>query len=93
MYENEDVYKICEVSESLLNCIYDVVIGLIIGFLILFVFVIVVVIWVKKCLYEIKVILYRIFCYYFWDKYCVDNELLVEYDVYVFFDDSNIYIC
>uniref|UniRef100_A0A8W8I2F8 TIR domain-containing protein n=1 Tax=Magallana gigas TaxID=29159 RepID=A0A8W8I2F8_MAGGI len=91
-FENEDVYKIREVSESLLNCTYDVAIGLTIGFSILLALVIVAVIWAKKCPYETKVILYRIFRYHPWDKYRVDNELLAEHDAYVSFDDSNIHI-
>lgn len=91
-FEDEDVYKIREVSENLLNCTYDVAIGLTIGFSILLALVVVAVIWAKKCPYETKVILYRIFRYHPWDKYRVDNELLAEYDAYVSFDDGNIHI-
>lgn len=89
---DDDVYLIREVTERLLNCTYDVAIGLTIGFAILLSLVIVSVIWAKRCPYETKVILYRIFRYHPWDKYRVDRELLAEYDAYVSFDDNNIHI-
>ncbi|XP_062594966.1 slit homolog 1 protein-like [Saccostrea cucullata] len=91
-HEKDDVYKIREVTESLLNCTYDVAIGLTIGFAILLTLVIVAVVWAKRCPYETKVILYRIFRYHPWDKYRVDRELVAEYDAYLSFDDTNIYI-
>ncbi|XP_062594973.1 protein toll-like [Saccostrea cucullata] len=91
-YEKDDVYKIREVTERLLNCTYDVAIGLTIGFAILLTLVIVAVIWAKRCPYETKVILYRFFRYHPWDKYRVDRELVAEYDAYVSFDDNNIHI-
>ncbi|KAK3096537.1 hypothetical protein FSP39_001113 [Pinctada imbricata] len=57
--DDKDV-KITDVTESFLNCNYDVEIGLAIGFGILLVIVIIIVIWAKRCPYETKWVLRKL---------------------------------
>ncbi|OWF53952.1 toll-like receptor Tollo [Mizuhopecten yessoensis] len=91
-FEEEEQFAIMQVTNSLLDCSYDLVIGLAVGFGVLLVVVVVIVVWAKQCPYETKVLLYRFFGFHPRDRYIVDKEVGTESDIYVSFDDENIHI-
>ena len=87
-----DPILITSVTESLLNCNYDIEIGLAIGFGLLLILVVIVVVWAKRCPYETKVLVYKFLRIHPQDKYKVDEQETTEHDLYVSCDDEDIHI-
>lgn len=91
-FQDTDEFIIRDLTRSLLNCSYDLLIGMAIGFGVLFVVVLILVIWAKRCPYETKVLLFRFSGFHPRDRYIVDEDSGTQYDVYVSFDDDDIHI-
>nr|CUV66812.1 toll like receptor-1 [Mimachlamys nobilis] len=91
-YDEETQYTIIDVTSTLLDCSYDLLIGLAVGFGVLLVVVLIAMVWAKRCPYETKVLLYRFFGFHPRDRYIVDREFGRESNIYVSFDDQNIHI-
>ncbi|XP_033750884.1 slit homolog 2 protein-like [Pecten maximus] len=91
-FEEQEEFTILEVTSSLLDCTYDLAIGLAVGFGVLLIIVLIVVIWTKRCPYETKVLLFRFCGFHPRDRYIVDRQAGTEFDAYVSFDDEDIHI-
>ena len=88
----EKVYNIIDLDESILNC-HDVGnILLIVMSSVALAIVIVVLIFAKRCPYETKVVIFRIFRIHPADKYKIDGSLDMTYDMCVTFDDNDYYV-
>ncbi|XP_060562227.1 toll-like receptor 2 [Ruditapes philippinarum] len=86
------VYKITDLNEDILECNeIDSVILIVILSLVLVV-VIALLITAKRCPYETKVLIFKIFRIHPSDKYEVDNNADKSYDMYVSFDDDDPYV-
>ncbi|XP_053393540.1 protein toll-like [Mercenaria mercenaria] len=85
-------YKIIDLNEGILKCnnvgsiILIVVLSLVLGI------VIALLITAKRCPYETKVLLFKIFKIHPSDKYEVDKNTDKTFDMYVSFDDNDTYV-
>ncbi|KAL3866470.1 hypothetical protein ACJMK2_043765 [Sinanodonta woodiana] len=90
---NGDRHLIKELTERLLNCTNDILIAVSVSLGVLLVIIIIVVITAKRCPYESKVILFKIFRIHPRDKYVVDNIYHdMDNDAYISYDASDIHV-
>ncbi|KAL3866469.1 hypothetical protein ACJMK2_043764 [Sinanodonta woodiana] len=90
---NGDRHLIKELTERLLNCTNDILIAVSVSLGVLLVIIIIVVITAKRCPYETKVILFKIFRIHPRDKYVVDsNDHDMDNDAYISYDINDIHV-
>ncbi|KAL3866466.1 hypothetical protein ACJMK2_043761 [Sinanodonta woodiana] len=90
---NGDRHLIKELTERLLNCTNDILIAVSVSLGILLVIIIIIVITVKRCPYETKVILFKIFRIHPRDKYVVDNnDHDMDNDAYISYDAKDFHV-
>ncbi|KAK3609203.1 hypothetical protein CHS0354_003183 [Potamilus streckersoni] len=90
---NGNRHVIKEVTEHLLNCTNDTLIAVSVSLGVLLVIIIILVITAKRCPYETKVILYKIFRIHPRDKYIVDNtDHDMDNDAYISYDATDIHV-
>lgn len=85
-------YTIINIDEGTLNCKNIGNIILVIVLSIVCVVVIALLVTAKRCPYETKVLLFKIFRIHPSDKYLVDKSADKEYDMYVCFDEDDPYV-
>ncbi|KAL3835781.1 hypothetical protein ACJMK2_021257 [Sinanodonta woodiana] len=88
--DNTNVYKIVEITSSVLKCTPEdwIIIGVVLG--VVLILIIIVGLFVKKCPYETKVMLFKIFHIHPRDKYKVDEQVGNIHDIYIVFDEKTI---
>lgn len=87
-----DVYKIIDLTESVLKCIDVGSIILMVVLSLVLVVLVVFLITAKRCPYETKVLIFKLFRIHPSDKYQVDENTDKSYDMYVSFDDNDPYV-
>lgn len=88
----EEVYKIIDLDEDVLNC-HDIGnIILIVCVCVALAIVIALLVTAKRCPYETKVILFKIFRIHPSDKYKIDEADGLTYDMCVSFDENDYYV-
>lgn len=87
-----NVHKIIDLNESILKCYDFVKIILIVVSAVALALVVAVIIFAKRCPYETKVIIFRLFRIHPADKYKIDETTNMQYDMYVSFDENDDYV-
>ncbi|KAL4239484.1 hypothetical protein ACF0H5_000299 [Mactra antiquata] len=87
-----EVYSIISLDEGKLNCKNIGNIILVVVLSIVGVIVIALLITAKRCPYETKVLLYKVFRIHPSDKYQIDENNDKQYDMYVCFDENDTYV-
>ncbi|XP_053383813.1 slit homolog 2 protein-like [Mercenaria mercenaria] len=87
-----EVYKIIDLNEDILKCYKIGSIILIVVLSVVLVIVIALLLTAKRCPYETKVLLFKIFHIHPSDKYEVDKNADKTFDMYVSFDDNDTYV-
>ncbi|KAL3835782.1 hypothetical protein ACJMK2_021258 [Sinanodonta woodiana] len=88
--DDTNVHKIIEITPSVLKCTPAdwIIIGVVLGVVLLII--VIVGLFFKKCPYETKVILFKIFKIHPGDKYKVDEQVGNIHDIYIVFDEKTI---
>ncbi|KAK3600328.1 hypothetical protein CHS0354_006691 [Potamilus streckersoni] len=88
--DDTNVHKIVDVTPSILKCTHEdwIIIGAVLGVVV--VTIVIVGLFVKKCPYETKVMLFKIFKIHPRDKYKVDKQVGNIHDIYIVFDEKTI---